>query len=60
MSIVKIVVILILWLAVAVVIEKILPVIMEDYKKSRSPISLSSGLIGIFVVAIIYAVFSAF
>jgi hypothetical protein len=33
---------------------------MEDYKKSKSPISFSSGLIGIFVVAIIVAVFSAF
>ena len=60
MSFVQIAVILILWFAAAIVIEKILPTIMEDYKKSKSPISFSSGLIGIFVVAIIVAVFSAF
>ena len=60
MRFVQIVVFLILWFAVSIVIEKILPAIMEDYKKSKSPISVSSGLIGIFVAAIIFGVFSVF
>ena len=58
MGFVQIAVILILWFAAAVIIEKILPVIMEEHKKSKSLISFSSALIGIFVVAIIVAVFS--
>ena len=58
MSFVQILVILILWFAAAIAIEKILPLIMEDFKKSKSPISFSSALIAIFVVAIIVAVFS--
>ena len=60
MSFVQIVVFLILWFAVTIVIEKILPAIMEDYKKSKTLISVSSGLIGIFVVAIIFGVISVF
>ena len=58
MSFVYIVIALILWFAAAVIIEKILPLIMDDYKKSKSPISFSSALIGIFVVAIMVAVFT--
>ena len=60
MSIVQIGVLFVLWIIVAVVIEKILPLIMEDHKGSKHLISFSSGLIGIFVVAIIFAVFSVF
>ena len=60
MGFVQIVVFVILWFAAAIVIEKILPLIMEDYKKSKNHISVSSGLIGIFVAAIIISVFSAF
>jgi hypothetical protein len=48
------------WFAVSIVIEKKLPAIMEDYKKSKNLISVSSGLIGIFVAATIFAVISVF
>ena len=60
MSLVQIVVFLILWLAASIVIEKILPMVMEDHKKSKNLISVSSGLIGIFVVAILFGVISVF